>query len=67
MNIGVDFATGAGLRALLRKNAFDKYQEAHPYSCLMDNTCVPARMIHKNNMQIVAIVSSGSYVIEFYD
>ena len=68
LNIGTEFAFGAGVRALIRRKDLSKDIAAydnvkHPFACLLDQSCQLAKRNEKNHIHLNIVLTSGEYLL----
>lgn len=70
MTVGMEFAVGAGFRAVLHRvngAVVYEYEQLHPFTCLMDQSCQFAWRQQKNHQSFQVVLTTGDYLLQLYD
>ena len=70
MTVGSEFAISAGFRAILRRTdggILSEFENAHPFDCLLDQSCQFAWRNQKNHQSFQVVLTTGDYVLQLMD
>ena len=66
LNAGTEFAFGAGLRAIIRRQDYSG-SDSNPFECLLDQSCQISKRNEKNHVSLNVVLTSGDYLLQFFD